>query len=69
MILNAFPATIFDVSGSGMFSFGVAKYWLMCTLMGPLALMLDLAYMFQQKLFNPNVSDKVKVRKNRISAS
>lgn len=60
-IMQAFPATIFDVSGSGPYSFGVAQYWLMCALMGPLALILDLAYMFQQKLFKPNTSDQVKV--------
>lgn len=64
MLLNAFPPTVFDVSGSGSFSFGVANYWLMCALMGPLALILDLAYMFQQKLFKPNASDQVKVRSN-----
>jgi len=61
MIMQAFSPTVFDVSGSGPYSFGVAQYWLMCALMGPLALILDLAYMFQQKLFKPNVSDQVKV--------
>jgi phospholipid-transporting ATPase len=61
MIMNAFPPTWFDVSGTGPYSFGVAVYWLMCALMGPLALIFDLAYMFQQKLFKPNFSDKVKV--------
>ena len=61
MIMQAFSPTVFDVSGSGPYSFGVAQYWLMCALMGPLALILDLAHMFQQKLFKPNVSDQVKV--------
>ncbi len=34
----------------------------MCVLMGPLALIIDVVYLFQQKLFTPNVSDQVKVR-------
>ena len=38
------------------------RYWLMCVLIGPLALMIDLVYLFQQKLFTPNMSDQVKVR-------
>jgi magnesium-transporting ATPase (P-type) len=61
MILNLFPPSIFDVSGTGSYSFGVAKYWLMCALIGPLALIIDVAYLFSQKLFMPNESDQVKV--------
>ena len=26
MVMNLFPPTLFDVSGTGFFSFGVAKY-------------------------------------------
>jgi phospholipid-translocating P-type ATPase (flippase) len=69
MILNAFPPSIFDVSGTGPYSFGVASYWLMCVLMGPFVLMVDYTAMYYQRLFKPNVSDKVKVRIHGVSST
>ncbi len=52
-VSNAFPSVIFCDT--------LVRYWLMCALIGPLALIIDFVYLFQQKLFKPNVSDQVKV--------